>query len=63
MATSTQDRSPHGRSVRELIEELAGTEDALRQARADDTLDHRSLVVRRQATIVRELRRRARHPR
>jgi hypothetical protein len=63
MTTATEDRPPHGRSVRELIAELAGTEDDLREARADASLAHRSLVVRRQARIVRELRRRAPGPR
>lgn len=63
MTTTTEDRPPHGRSVRELIAELAGTEDVLREVRHDGSPAQRTLVVRRQATIVRELRRRARTPR
>lgn len=60
MTATTEDRPPHGRSVRELIADLAGTEDDLREARREDSLDRRRLVARRQAGIVRELRRRSR---
>lgn len=50
--------APTTSSVRDLIAELASTEDALR-GRAHDGLSERDLrVVRRQAAVVRELRRR-----
>jgi hypothetical protein len=49
--------------IRQLIAELAEAEDALRECRASGAADRRDAVIRRQATLVRELRRRrsARH--
>ena len=47
-------------TVRQLITELAATEDDLRALRTSGTTDRRLAVTRRQARIVRELRRR--HP-
>lgn len=63
MTATTEDRPPHGRSVRELIADLAHTEDDLREVRPEGSLAQRSIVVRRQARIVRELRRRSHAPR
>lgn len=60
MTTATTSEPRDGRSVRELIAELAGTEDALRDGLAAGSPVERGRVARRQAGIVRELRRR--HP-
>ncbi|MGG5259849.1 hypothetical protein [Phycicoccus avicenniae] len=58
MTTAPTLPTPSGRSVRELIAELAGTEDALREGLAAGSAVERGRVARRQAGIVRELRRR-----
>ncbi|GGL38896.1 hypothetical protein H9L10_12995 [Phycicoccus endophyticus] len=47
-------------TVRELIAELASTEDTLRECRRGGSVQRQVTVARRQAVIVRELRRRAR---
>ena len=60
MITGTTPQPPPRPSVRELIAELAGTEDALRECRRSGAVDRQVVVARRQATIVRELRRRRR---
>ncbi len=50
-------------SVRQLIAELAATEDDLRALRPSGATARRTEVVRRQAHLVRELRRRHVRPR
>ncbi len=54
----TTARSRGRRSVRELIAELAATEDDLREARACGPTELSIAAARRQVGIVRELRRR-----
>ena len=49
--------SPAPPSVRQLIAELAATEDDLRALRGSAATDRRLTLARRQAHIVRELRR------
>jgi hypothetical protein len=50
--------SPALPTVRQLLVELAATEDALRALRGSAAADRRLVLVRRQARIIRELRRR-----
>lgn len=58
MTTTPMPTTSTGPSVRELIAELARTEDALRDGPAAGSSLERGRVARRQAGIVRELRRR-----
>lgn len=58
MTTTASPREHPAPTVRELIAELARTEDALRQTRALGVSERDLRLVRRQAAVVRELRRR-----
>ncbi len=60
MTTVTAPQPQPRSSVRELIAELARTEDALRECRRIGATARQVAVAREQATIVRELRRRRR---